>query len=366
MLSFVNILEETAFQDKENISNEMFGLQIALSTNPIDFQYTAYEAVTSFDAIRKDITGAIVETISLSTSLITYDLINSSHICNGQTAYSTDFECGIYYFVVNDKWQSESFNVMVDLVEGDVEEKSIIAVSGLEFYDSYYDIPEYEKLGSPIIKFAAEFGTNLQPLPFQYLSDQAVSTFDLVKIDSHGTVLSTSALSASLVSYNSITKTHNCNGLTYYADIITCGVYYFAVNNRYKSKPFEIFELLCPIISNIAITNAIEESTAVLNFDVLLTGAVMAVSVDLTYVFSCAIDSYTETMVLLPTSQNVTSNFNIPSGVFGYCSLTILNNVCSKSYTYNFTITELTVDCLELIGGGNLELIGGGCLELIS
>ena len=68
MLNFVNILEENSFQDKEYISDEMFGLQKGLPKTPIDFQYTASEAITSFDAIRKDITGGTIETISLSTT----------------------------------------------------------------------------------------------------------------------------------------------------------------------------------------------------------------------------------------------------------------------------------------------------------
>jgi len=366
MLNFVNILEETPFQDKVNISDEMFGLQMGLPKTPIDFQYIASEAITSFDAIRKDITGDAIETISLSTSLIAYDIANNLHICNGQSNYATELDCGIYYYLVNEKYQSESFNI-IDIEEAFIDTNSIIAISGLEFFDTNFDIPEYEKQGSPLIKFASEYGTNLEPLPFQYLADDQVTSFDLIKIDPVSKqILSTTSLSTSLVAYNPITGTHICNGLSYYADIVRCGTYYFEVNERYRSKAFEIYELLCPIIDNILISNAVEDDTAILSFDILLTGAIRSVAIDLTYTFSCPIAAYTETLTLVPTSQSITSNFNIATGIYGLCSITITNSVCSKAYTYNFEITEVADNCLELIGGGNLELIGPGCLELIT
>ena len=150
-----------------------------------------------------------------------------------------------------------------------------------------------------------------------------------------------------------------------YANIVLCGLYYFSINSKYNSKAFEIFELLCPIIDNILITNSIENETAVLTFDALLTGVTIGVEIELTYIFSCPIDSYTEDVILTPSSQSIVSGFAIPLGVSGACSLTILNNVCSRAYTYNFNITSVDGDCLELIGIGNLQLIGTGCLELI-
>jgi hypothetical protein len=300
--------------------------------------------------------------------LITYDATNSLHICNGQTPYGTPLECGIYYYLINNKYQSEDFKVIVNVTEGTANTNSIISVSGLFFYNINYDIPDYQKKGAPNITFATEYGTNLSPLPFQYSASEVITSFNLVKINRSGTILSTTVLSTNLIKYDNIDDIHICDGNTSYDDIVLCGLYYFEVNSKYRSKAFEILELLCPIIENIAVSNAIEGDTAVLNYDAYLTGAEIGVDVDITYSFSCDISTYTESITLTPTSQNITSNFVIPIGVSGACSLTITNNVCSKAYTYNFTIIGAT--CLELIGTGavtgNLELIGGGCLELIS
>lgn len=338
MLNFVDITVETAFQDREFISDVFFGLQIANPEFPLDFQYQASEAVTSFSAIRKDITGTIIETISLSTSLITYDSVNNIHICNGLLDYVTHLECGYYHFLVNSKFQSEDFNVNIELEEVSINTNSIISISGLEFYDSNYDIPDYLKEGAPEITFASEFGTNLEPLPFQYRAFEVVSSFDLVKMSRDGTIISTTSLSTALITYDSVNGIHMCDGLTAYTDVVLCGLYYFSVNNRYVSKVFEIFELLCPIIDDIVVSNAISGSTADLDYNAYVTGTYTAVTVELTYIFSSAIDTFSESVILTPVTQSFSTTFAIPAGVSGNCTLTILNNACATAYTHEFVI----------------------------
>jgi hypothetical protein len=366
MLNFVNINEEIAFQNRTGISDASFGLQVALDANPLDFQYSASEAVTSFSAIRKDITGAVVETISLSTSLITYDAINSLHICDGQTPYGTPLECGIYYFLVNNKFQSEDFDLNVVVTEGTLDADSVIAISGLSFFNDLKDIPGYNKKGKPYIVFGSEMGTNTRPLDFQYKAAEAVTDFDIIKIDTKKDTCSTSALNTSLITYDAVNGVHICDGQTIYDNYHKYGLYYFSVNDKFISETFIIQELTCAYVDNIRSGNLISCRTGIVLFDTLITGSETSLTVEFTYTFSCDIDTFTSVESLTTTSQQVKIEFAIPAGVYGNCTLTISNDLCGDTYTHSFVIIEGNSGCLELISGGTLELIGGGCLELIS
>ena len=237
-----------------------------------------------------------------------------------------------------------------------------IAIAGLNFHDVNYDIPEQNKEGAPDILFAGEFSTNVHTLKFQYKSDEAITSFEVIKLNTLGQIIETITLSNSLISSDGIY--HLCEGGQEYDEILRSGVYYFMVNGHYKSKNFQIFELLCPFIENEVFSNLYEDSIGELDFDITLLGASISTSVELTYTFSCGIASYSETLVLIPYPTAHNTTFAIPLGVSGNCMLTITNNVCSKIYTYNFEITPTSINCLDLEGGGVLELEAGGCLEL--
>ena len=355
MLNFVNIENELSYQDKEVRLAASFGIQIANNIYPIDFQYQSDESISSFTLIDK----TTLEETSLSTALITAD--GEYHKCDGLTAYAESLACGIYYFLVNGKYQSEDFEVYVftDVLPG---LDSIISVEGTYFYDITKDEPEWTKKGAVYARFASEYSTNIQPNKFRYISTEAVSTFELLKIDENYNILETTTLDTGLI--ESVDGYHTCSGLIAYTSDILPGLYYYRVNDKYYSSVFEIFSLVCITIENIVITNAIEGETGNIAFDAYVTGENAAKNVTLTISFSNSIDDETEVTVLTPLSTSFSIDFTIPSGSSGSTSVTITNTICAKIYTEQFIITPVAVPCLQLFGGGELTLFGGGCLQL--
>lgn len=235
MLSFVNIENEISFQDRLNAPEVDFGLQIALKNRPLDFQYLSSEAVSSFSAIKISNIGIIEETISLSTSLITSN--GTYHICDGNTDYSTDLDCGVYYFLVNGKYQSESFQVFDALVEGS-EGLTPISISGLEFFDNTLEVPWRQRIGSPYLTFGIQYSRNTTILPFIYKSSEAISSFELVGIDVFGNETSVISISTSFL--DSDGDYHYSLESSY---TFECGYYYFRVNNKYESEIFGVINL---------------------------------------------------------------------------------------------------------------------------
>lgn len=363
MINFINISNNIPYQDRPGDGFIKSGIQLATNNFPIDFQYESSESVTSFKAVKVNLNNEIIEEISLSTYLISSD--GFYHVCDGNTAFDAELECGFYYFLVNDKYQSETFEVanFEELFPGI---NSVISVSGLYFFNTEKDLPEYEKEGKPFETFGREFGTNLQPLKFQYISDEAVNTFQLVEINLNNQIINTTNLDTSLI--ESSGGYHYCNGLGIYSDLVQSGIYYFLVNGKYRSKNFCIFELVCPVIENISIANAVESSTAVLSYDISLTGANESIEVTITYTLSSGLTNSSETFIISPLAQTKTVNISIPSGIYGSASIIFSNNLCINTKYFNFEIEQapVTGNCLELYSGGVLEIYSGGCLETYS
>ena len=133
MLGFVNIENENPIQSKLGAPYLTFGMQYALKSTPLDFQYESTEAVSTFSAIKVNNLGNYLETVSLNTALITST--GTYHVCDGRSNYASDLDCGIYYFLVNSKYQSEYFTVFDELAQASLG-STPISVSGLSFYDS--------------------------------------------------------------------------------------------------------------------------------------------------------------------------------------------------------------------------------------
>jgi hypothetical protein len=233
MINFVNIENELSFQTKFGIPDKCYGLEIAKKNSPLDFQYKSNEIVSSFLAILVNSNGIVIDSINLSTSLI--DDSEDYHICTGLIDYASNLDAGIYYFLVNSKYQSEYFVVVEDLIQGSLS-KPPITVSGLEFYDTENDIDWGDKLGAPVDNFGIQFSGNVRPLPFIYLATDTVTSFKII----NNTTGQEITLSTGLITSDS--TYHICTGLIDYASAPTSGTYYFFVNDRYRSDIFCILE----------------------------------------------------------------------------------------------------------------------------
>jgi len=239
MLEFVDITIEKPFQDRDGIPFFTFGLQKAFEYKPLDFSYLSSEAVSTFTANKLNSLGDIVETIDLSTSLIVGNGV--SHTCTGLVDYASDLDSGIYYFLVNDRYQSDSFCVADELTEG-VLNQDPIAISGLAFYNTDYTISWREKAGAPYICFGSQLAENSYPLPFRYKATDAVSTFKLIEINTYGVIINETSLSTSLITSDG--AYHTCTGLVEFSTAyIETGLYYFEVNGQYESELFQMMEL---------------------------------------------------------------------------------------------------------------------------
>lgn len=245
MLNFVNITEELSFQERFGIPTEQFGIEYALKDNPLDFQYIAGEAVSTFEAVRLDNLGNALETVSLSTSLITY--ANGKHTCTGLVDYASPLDCGVYYFLVNSKYQSDYFQVLPTMEESTSTNLSI-SISGLEFIDTDYDIAEFEKIGIPVLPFGIQGAKTITPLDFSYLANEAVSSFYAIKIDNLYNILDTITIETSLISYAD--GKHTCSGLVDFVTALDCGTYYYLVNGHFKSDVFSVVNLENDVTSN--------------------------------------------------------------------------------------------------------------------
>lgn len=233
MLSFVNIQENTAFQNRSGIADIDFASEFATNNYPLPFQYESTEAVSSFTIIKIDSFGSDYEIISLSTSLIQSD--GEYHICDGLIAYSSPLSCGTYYFLVNGKYKSDLFEVLI--FNEATTSNSPISISGLEFFEN--DINYQGRQGSPFLNFGLQKSEFDKPLPFQYLSGESVSSFRALRLNNLGITIETISLSISLIQSDG--TYHLCDGLTNYSTGLGCGIYQFLVNDKYYSDYFEIF-----------------------------------------------------------------------------------------------------------------------------
>ena len=110
MLEFVDNTEETPYKDREGIPEIAFGRQYGINTRPLDFQYESTEAITSFSAVEIDRTKRIISTTALNTPLITSS--GGYHTCTGLEPYGLYLPCGTYYFLVNDRYESDVFKIL--------------------------------------------------------------------------------------------------------------------------------------------------------------------------------------------------------------------------------------------------------------
>jgi len=110
MIEFIDSIEETPFKDREGVPEISFGRQYGINTRPLDFQYESTEAITSFSAIEIDRTGKTVNTTVLNTSLIASS--GGYHICTGLVPYGLYLPCGTYYFLVNNRYESDVFRIL--------------------------------------------------------------------------------------------------------------------------------------------------------------------------------------------------------------------------------------------------------------
>ena len=245
MLGFVNIESELSFQSKYGIPTDTFALEYSLKDTPLDFQYTAAEAVSAFIVVKVDNVGNIIETVVISTSLITYS--DGQHICTGLVNYASPLDCGLYYFLVNSKYQSDYFQVLQTMEES-IDTNLEISVSGLGFQDSDFGIVDFEKIGTPFIKFGIQYAKNITPLDFSYLADEAISSFVAIRIDNNYNTIETITIETSLITYAN--GKHTCTGLVDFVTPLECGNYYFLINGHYQSDIFGIVNLENVIAAN--------------------------------------------------------------------------------------------------------------------
>lgn len=232
MLNFVDTTQEISFQDRNYTPDIGYGLEVSLKNAPIDFSYKSTETVDTFIAVKVDNQGNAIESINIETSLI--DATGVYHNCDGLTDFATNLECGIYYFVVNNRYKSEHFQVFTELTEGSLLNKSI-SVSGIQFYDSLIDIDFQDRFAAPDYLYGIQSSKEDYPLDFVYLATGLVISF---KIVNYHTGVETD-LSTALISADG--TYHECDGLTQYAETLPCGVYQYVVNDRYKSDLFTVF-----------------------------------------------------------------------------------------------------------------------------
>ena len=235
-MEFVDLRENIAFQDREGASFENFGIEISMSNYPITFSYSSDEAITSFHAINVNTN----EIIDLSIDLIELDSLNELHICNGLTPFAENLECGYYYFLVNNYYQSDTFQVQTEFT--DFPDTNLgINISGLEFVDIYLELPFDERLGASFMSFGMQFASYSTPLQFNYLSNEEITSFKAVLVDNLGKIVEEITLSTDLIYADG--ESHLCSGINDYSESLNCGVYYFMVNDHYKSAYFKVVNL---------------------------------------------------------------------------------------------------------------------------
>jgi hypothetical protein len=113
MLAFVNNTEELTYLQKEGMPIIPFGIETSHPDKPLDFQYDANEAVTTFKAVRINSRGCFIDEYDLSTSLISYD--GQAHRCSGTENFDVQLPNGYYYFLVNGKFESVPFELTYEL-----------------------------------------------------------------------------------------------------------------------------------------------------------------------------------------------------------------------------------------------------------
>jgi len=108
----------------------------------------------------------------------------------------------------------------------------------IAFVDTEIELSFQDKTGIPDKHFGLEYSLKNKPLDFNYLSDEDVSSFLAIKVDSQGNATESINLSTSLITWDG--TYHNCDGLTDYSSDLDEGLYYFLVNSRFKSEYYYV------------------------------------------------------------------------------------------------------------------------------
>lgn len=109
-LRFYDNTENIPYIERSGAADINFAQEYSGIDYPLPFQYLASDVISSFKAIKIDNNNNSLEEIDLDTSLITSD--GTYHICSGVVEYSEFLNLGMYYFIVNDRYQSDNFKVI--------------------------------------------------------------------------------------------------------------------------------------------------------------------------------------------------------------------------------------------------------------
>ena len=111
----------------------------------------------------------------------------------------------------------------------------------IEFVNITEEVAFQDKHGISDIGFGHQYARDDRPLDFQYQSSEAVTSFTANRVDYKGRVTETTDLNTSLIISGG--GVHTCTGQTEYEYTLPYGVYFFLVNNKYKSEFFKVINL---------------------------------------------------------------------------------------------------------------------------
>ena len=109
-LEFIDNTKDIPFRDRSGAPYILAGVQLAPNHKPLLFEYEATDAVSTFELILISPQKIILNQITLTPGLITSN--GSTHYCDGLTEYSVDLTYGLGFFVVNDRYESDVFNLI--------------------------------------------------------------------------------------------------------------------------------------------------------------------------------------------------------------------------------------------------------------
>jgi len=109
-LEFFDNFATVPWRDRIGSPDISFGTQYAENSTPLQFDFLSTESLRTFKARKIDNLGNTIYEYDLSTSLIT--ATGTHYICSGTVDYTVALQCGLYYFIVNDRYESELFEVI--------------------------------------------------------------------------------------------------------------------------------------------------------------------------------------------------------------------------------------------------------------
>jgi len=109
-LTFFDNTIDIPWSEKSGKPWPLFGIELAENSTPLQFSYLSSDAISSFKAIKVDNNLRVLSETILLTSLVSSD--GSYHECTGLVDYGLTLECGVYYFKINGRYESELFGVV--------------------------------------------------------------------------------------------------------------------------------------------------------------------------------------------------------------------------------------------------------------